>query len=76
MVRWPERVPAGHSSDRPLTLTDVFATCAELLGDTLPDEAAEDSFSFLAAALGERDAPAATVRTSLVSHSNKGEFAY
>lgn len=73
VVRWPGRVAAGSSSDRLLCLNDVFATCAELVGAELPDDAAEDSFSFLPAVLGES---ATAVRTGLVSHSVDGEFAY
>ena len=50
-----------------------MATCADLLGADLSEDAAEDSFSFLPALIGSQDSPA---RTSLVSHSNNGEFAY
>jgi arylsulfatase A-like enzyme len=45
-----------------------------LLGPKLPAAAAEDSFSFLPALLGKTPAP--TRRTTLVNHSNHGEFAY
>lgn len=74
IVRWPGRVMAGTQSNSLLCLNDIFATCADLLDDDpLPADAAEDSFSFLAA-LGEtQDLPA---RTDLVSHSVNGEFAY
>ncbi len=74
IVRWPGRVAAGSASDQLLCLNDVFATCAELLDDKLPDDAVEDSFSFLPAALGKGATSA--VRTNLVSHSVGGEFAY
>jgi arylsulfatase A-like enzyme len=73
VVRWPGRVAAGSSSNQLLCLNDVFATCAELLGDTLPDDAAEDSFSFLSAIHGKT---AAELRPNLVSHSVDGEFAF
>ena len=43
-------------------------------GDKLPDNAAEDSFSFLPAALGQSTGSAS--RTNLVNHSVHGEFAY
>ena len=73
LVRWPGRVPASASSDQLVSLTDVFATCAEVIGADLPDKGAADSISFLASALGK---PRLQGRTALVSHSNFGEFAY
>jgi arylsulfatase A-like enzyme len=74
IVRWPGHVAAGGASDQLLCLNDVFATCAELLDDKLPDNAAEDSFSFLPAEIGKGGTSAA--RSNLVSHSVGGEFAY
>ena len=73
LVRWPGRIAPGSSSEQLVSLTDVFATIAEIVGTDLPSDGAEDSQSFLAAALG-RDSR--NGRTSLVSHSNHGEFAY
>ena len=74
IMRWPGRVEAGSTSDQLVGLTDVFATLAEVIGSPLPAMAAEDSFSFLGAALGRTSAGAS--RTHLVNHSNHGEFAY
>lgn len=74
IVRWPNKVPAGSSSNQLLCLNDLFATCAELLGDTLPADAAEDSFSFLPEIVGRVGSP--SLRPNLVSHSVNGEFAY
>ena len=73
IVRWPGEAPAGASSSQMVSLTDIFATCAEAAGAELPADGAEDSISFLAAALGQRPRDG---RTTLVSHSNFGEFAY
>ena len=73
IVRWPGQVTAGSSSDQLLCLNDVMATCAELLDSDLPENTAEDSFSFLSVLRGQ---PSAGLRTSVVSHSNHGEFAY
>lgn len=73
VVRWPGRVQPGSRSEQLVCLTDLFATCAEVLGTELPADGAEDSLSFLPALL---DAPAESPRTALVSHSNVGEFAY
>ena len=73
VVRWPGRVKENSSSDQLLCLTDVFATLAELVGENLPVDAAEDSFSFLQAALEKSET---TARASVVSHSVDGEFAF
>ncbi|MEQ8786177.1 MAG: arylsulfatase [Pirellulaceae bacterium] len=73
VVRWPGHIAADTSSHQLVCLTDVMATCAELVGGDLPPSAAEDSLSFLPAALGKT---AQSPRGSLVSHSVNGEFAY
>ncbi len=73
VVRWPSRIAPGTSSEQLVSLTDVFATSLAAAGATLPADEAEDSLSFLPAALG---ASSSEGRQSLVSHSNHGEFAY
>lgn len=73
MVRWPGKVEAGTESDDLLSLNDVFATCAELLGADLKGDVAEDSLSFLSTLIGTTDQP---YRKSIVAHSVGGEFAY
>lgn len=75
VVRWPEKIAAGTSSNRMVCLTDLFATCAEVVGADLPDDGAEDSISFLDAAFG-KPANEETARTTMVNHSNHGEFAF
>ena len=54
-------------------LTDIFATCAEIVEADLPADGAEDSLSFLPSLLGKSSS---NRRTTLVNHSNHGEFAY
>ena len=71
LVRWPAKVKAGTSSNSLVCLTDLMATAAELSGATLPDNAAEDSFSFLADLSGSGK----TQRRSIVHHSIHGQFA-
>lgn len=73
VIRWPKKILPGSSSDQLVCLTDIFATCADVLGAELPARGAEDSLSFLPAALGKAGAG---MRTTLVNHSNFGEFAY
>ncbi len=72
LVRWPGRVRPGTTSNQLVCLTDIFATCAELLGEALPPDSGEDSFSFLARLEGgvpERP------RRTIVHHSLDGMFA-
>ena len=73
LARWPKRIVANHATSNVLSLNDVFATIADLLGTDLPDDAAEDSFSFLSTLLGKNDSPH---RDHVIAHSVGGEFAY
>jgi len=52
IVRWPGKVKAGTVCDEPLSLTDVFATCAAIVDAKLANDAAEDSFNMLSVLLG------------------------
>lgn len=72
IARWPGRVKPGTRSDRTVCLTDLFATCAAILGRKLPDHAAVDSVSLLPVLLGEAAAPQ---REPVVHHSINGSFA-
>lgn len=71
-VRWPVRVKPGTTSGQLICLNDLFATCADLLGAKLPDNAAEDSVSLLPALEGRATTP---IREALVHHSINGAFA-
>ena len=72
VIRWPGHIQPNSSTSHLACLTDVFATCADAIKADLPATGAEDSLSFLPAALGQ--SPAA--RAPIVNHSNFGEFAY
>ncbi len=72
IVRWPGRVAPGSVSDRLICLTDLLATCAAILGASLPDRAGEDTVSLLPALLGRADRP---LREAVVHHSIDGSFA-
>jgi arylsulfatase A-like enzyme len=72
IVRWPDRIQAGTASDQTICHTDLIATCAELIGVTLPDDAGEDSVSILPALLGQDKAP---LHEAVVHHSINGSFA-
>lgn len=72
IARWPGRIKAGSHSDELICLTDLMATCAEVIGAKLPDRAGEDSVSILPALLGTATSP---VRDAVVHHSINGNFA-
>ena len=71
IVRWPARIQPGTTSDQIVCLTDLMATCAEILGVKLPDSAGEDSVSILPALLGRAAGP---LREAVVHHSINGSF--
>ena len=71
-VRWPGKVKPGMSCSEPITHTDLFATCAAIVGTKLTNDEAEDSCSLLPLMTGDVDA----VRgASVVNHSVSGMFA-
>ena len=72
VARWPGQVKPGATSDQLISLVDFMATCADLVGAKLPDNAGEDSVSFLPALLGKATSP---LREALVHHSIQGKFA-
>lgn len=57
IVRWPDHVKVGSTSDQLACLTDVMATLAAITGAELPRNAAEDSFNLLPALTGQAAAP-------------------
>ena len=72
IVRWPAKVKAGTTCDDTTCLTDLLATMADVLGQKLPENAAEDSVSMLPNLLGGSEGP---VREATVHHSINGTFA-
>jgi len=71
LVRWPGRVPPGSTCGETVCLTDIMATGAEITGFSLPERAAEDSFSLLPLMTGgRRPAP----RAPVIHHSINGTF--
>jgi hypothetical protein len=74
IVRWPGRAPAGTVCNEMVSLADVLATTAAIVGEPLPpaNKGAEDSFSFLPALRGVNTPPA---RDHCIVHSADGNFA-
>lgn len=73
LVRWPGTVAAGQTCDQTICTTDFFATFAEILKaeESIPDNAAEDSFSFYPLLKGETD----SIRPFTIHHDIGGRFA-
>jgi arylsulfatase A-like enzyme len=73
IVRWPATVAPGSTCSQLFCLTDLMATCADLVGTQLPDNEGEDSFSFLQALKGK---PIVSDRAGVIHHSIEGYFSY
>lgn len=54
IARWPGHIKPGGTTDQTISLTDVMATCAAVVGAELPHDAAEDSYDFLPVLKGEQ----------------------
>ena len=72
MARWPGVVRPGTRSGQVICLTDLMATCAAIVGASVPAGAGEDSVSILPALEGRSRRP---LREATVHHSINGKFA-
>ncbi len=72
IARQPSTIAPGSSCDQIVCLTDLFATFGELAGETLPNNAAEDSISFASSITGGKSV--APARKCVVHHSLDGMF--
>eukprot|EP00752_Nemacystus_decipiens_P014474 g12883.t1 len=72
IMQWTGTVKPGTSTNQLVVQTDLFSTFAELTGQTVAGNAAEDSISFLSLMLGRSDKSA---RTGHVAHNISGKFA-
>lgn len=72
LIQWPDGIEAGSVSDETVCLTDLLATCADLMGTPLPDNAGEDSVSNLPVWRG--NSLDSSLREATVHHSIDGSF--
>ena len=70
IVRWPEQIKPGGTTNALTCLTDFYATMREITEQPAIDQGGEDSFSLLSVFKGADQGP----RKSLVSHSIGGYF--
>jgi len=72
LARWPGQIPAGAVNDEIICHVDLMATCAAILGATLPTDAGVDSYNVLPVLRGRKlDRP---IREATVLHSGSGKF--
>lgn len=72
VARWPGRIKPGSTCDDTICLNDLMATCAEVIGVKLPDNAGEDSVSILSDLLGTAKGP---VREATIHQAPNGDLA-
>lgn len=73
IARWPGVIRPGTTCTETICLTTLLATCAEIVGETVPPDAAEDGPSIVPLLRGE--VPAKPVFEAVVHHSAAGQFA-
>lgn len=71
LIRWPGVTKAGSKCEALVSQIDLMATFAAVLGITLPDGQAEDSFNLLPLLQGKRK----SVRASHIHNTYKGKWA-
>lgn len=72
IARWPKKIKPSSTCDETICLTDLMATAADIVKETLAGDAGEDSTSILPALLGKKlDKP---LREATVHHSINGSF--
>jgi len=72
IVRWPDEIKGGSVCNETTCLVDLMATCADIVGAELPDNAGEDSISNLPVWQGK---PLDTsLREATIHHSVDGSF--
>ena len=71
LLQWPSAIMAGLTVDATVSLTDVYATLADILEEEPASGVAPDSVSLLPLLLGEAEMRG----TPVVHHSNEADFA-
>ncbi len=73
VARWPQQIAPGSQSDHTIALTDLLATAAAIVGDSLSSSSGEDSYNLLPLLQGNE--PAGSFREATVHHSIEGAYA-
>lgn len=72
LVQWPQKIPPASEQNGTVCLTDLLATCAGILTDSLSSNEGEDSYNLLSLLSG--NAPEDNLREATVHHSINGSF--
>ncbi|MGQ8336239.1 sulfatase family protein [Sunxiuqinia sp. A32] len=72
IVSWPEKIKKPALYTKTVDLIDVIATFADLTGQQLPENGAEDSFSFMGVLNGDLNTP---TRDHVIYLSSAGKLA-
>ncbi|MCH2236190.1 MAG: arylsulfatase [Crocinitomicaceae bacterium] len=73
LMKWPDKIKKGTSSDETICLTDMMATFAEIVNHDLKDGEGEDSYSLMP--ILNNDDYSSPLREATVHHSINGSFA-
>ncbi|MEM6321318.1 MAG: arylsulfatase [Bacteroidota bacterium] len=72
LVKWPEKITSGQTSNQLVCSTDLMATCADLISYSLANNEGEDSYSLLPLFDNQ---PTDYQRKDVIHHSVIGSFA-
>ncbi|MCH2208094.1 MAG: arylsulfatase [Lentisphaerales bacterium] len=70
-VRYPGAFKGGQRTNELISIVDIFATCADVIGEATHEDA-EDSFSFKKLLEGQAES---FKRPPIITHSHQGTFA-
>ena len=73
IVKWPQEINKGITSDEIICTTDLMATCANLVGYSLLDNEGEDSYDMTP--LFKQVKLVKPIREAIIHHSINGSFA-
>lgn len=74
LATWPARIAAKRKSNQLVSSTDLYATLAQMVGETMNNTTAEDSYSFWQTLTDNKDYQESNARQSMVYHSVDGYF--
>jgi arylsulfatase A-like enzyme len=72
VIRWPGKISAGSVCSGTVCHNDLMATCAEILHQKIPDDAGEDSVSYLPLLMGKSKESS---REATIHQSASGDLA-
>ena len=72
IAKWPGEITPNTKSDEVICHTDLFATCAAILSENLPDNVAEDSYNILP--VFKDQSYNKPIREATIHHSGNGVF--